>query len=630
MSSNPDYEINSSSLQTSKVPLTISEFNSDDKIEQTNKLINTLSKRKRISIIIAMLIFFQEKNYPKVLKDYLIEGVKKYIQLNPGRVISYNGEPFTKDNCLRGMRVVIGKHRVIQKETIDGAEYLHVNLTQATIFLSDEISKICQGPRGNRAIHCSLADEPKLQFQNGKLNMIGNNIIGDKRKRSLNTKDDEEENKGNNYAGDDDFDEDISDGNSKLDMRDDDEFSIGQEEKILNNNQPRAHIINIGDSDEGENEGENFVKPEINMKNCGDNPDNTENNLNYEDKIHLDEIDNKDKKQSDNFGEDSKTISKSNYNSSINDFDEISIKPKGKNPRKKDKNKNILDLNKSKYSFQDKITIKNIGKSSQVNNYLRENKEAIIKYYELFETMQKIGQEGQKNLERLEKLNLFNNQEDSKSQMENDDDKENEMEDIFREFGIKKDNLVRIYKRIQSTVQSIYSLSNNPDINFIKEDINYLNINSKIYNDLIEEIFPFFDKINSQTRHFSIAKITKNLQKISDSLKDNDVGFKNFFVFVNSMINRIPMGAIRGNTLCDVLGDDIEDVNERKKQFYEILNKEKENLFKVIETILNQFNGNKIKNNDEIIQDEEKTKDKESNEVEAIKEKQTIKVQLLK
>ena len=187
MSSN-DFGLDSST--SNKVPLTIPEFNSDDKIEQTNKLINTLAKRKKLSIILAMLLFFQEKNYPKILKDYLIEGVKEYIQFNPGRVISYNGDPFTKDNCIRGMSVVIGKHRVIQRATIDGAEYLHVNLTQATIFLSDEISKICKGPRGNRPIHCALVDEPKFEYQKGKLGVVDN--MGDKNKKNSNSMDEDD------------------------------------------------------------------------------------------------------------------------------------------------------------------------------------------------------------------------------------------------------------------------------------------------------------------------------------------------------------------------------------------------------------------------------------------------------
>ena len=123
-----------------------------------------------------MLMFFQDKNYPKILKDYLIEGVKDYIENNPGRVISYNGDPFTRDNCFMGMRVVIGKHRVFLKEVIDGAEYLHVNLSTTANFLSDEISKICVGPRNNRPIHCALIDDPKYEFKSS--NLIGYNTNG--------------------------------------------------------------------------------------------------------------------------------------------------------------------------------------------------------------------------------------------------------------------------------------------------------------------------------------------------------------------------------------------------------------------------------------------------------------------
>ena len=50
----------------SKVPLVIKEFNSDEKVEEVNRLINILSARKKLSIIVSMLMFFQDKNYPKI------------------------------------------------------------------------------------------------------------------------------------------------------------------------------------------------------------------------------------------------------------------------------------------------------------------------------------------------------------------------------------------------------------------------------------------------------------------------------------------------------------------------------------------------------------------------------------
>ena len=615
-----NYEVDQ---QSTKVPLTIQEFNSDDKLEQANKLINILAKRKKLSIIVSMLMVFQEKNFPKMLKDYLIESVKDYIQLNPGRVISYNGEPFTRDNCIRGMSVVIGKHRVIQKEMIDGAEYLRVNLVQASIFLSDEISKICQGPRGNRPIHCSLVDEPKYEFKKGQL---GSNLIGEKRKRS-NASGEEEDDGGQKLAkaaeANDDYDEVGSNSKLNLDMRDDDEFSIGQEEKILNNNYHRGNIISLGDSD---NEGDmNFARPEnINNNNLskGDNLDNFEssinNNLANDD--NNTNIESLEKDELNNFGE--APTSMSNSNSNLVNEDTKKTKSRNKNSRK-DRNRNSIDTYKSKYPFQEIINVKNFGKYSQLSSFLRENKDSILKYVDLFKTIQNLGKEGQKYCERLEKLNPQGNQEDSKSQMENNE--ETNMEEIFKEFEVKKENLIRIYKRIQTTVGSIYALGDNFDSVLVKDDVDYLNINSKIYDDLLEEMFPFFDKINAQTQHFSIAKITKNLQRISDSLKDNDIVFKNFFVFIQSMLNRIPMGAIRGNNLCDILGEEVEDIKERKKQFYDILNKEKDKMINVIEPILAKLKGGE--NNDKEMN--EKIENENENE-EEVKDKKVISVGLVK
>ena len=597
-----------SSFQSSKVPLTIQEFNSDEKVEEVNRLINILSSRKKLSIIVSMLMFFQEKNYPKILKDYLIEGVKDFIDNNPGRVISYNGDPFTRENCFMGMRVVIGKHRVFLKEVIDGVEYLHVNLSTTANFLSDEISKICVGPRNNRPIHSSLCDDPKFEYKN-------HNLVGDKTNLG-NISFDQNENlnnskkcENNKKIGTDDAvgineDSDFDINSNNLDMRDDDEFSEGQEEKILkkNNNNAKGNIINLGESEDGEQNDEfNFAKPNnINCENKNENKNNLNKNIINDDNIDEDDIELKNISETENYSEAPKltTTNSSLFSKEFRDIDVKLLQNKSRR-NNKNKNKNPLEINKSKYSFQEIISIKNFGRFSPVNSYLKENKESIEKYLELFNLLQTIGQEGQKQFERLEKLNPSNNQDDSKSQISNSEN-ENNMEEIFNEFEIKKDNLIRTYKRINSTVGSIYTISNNNedlDNNLIKDDINYLNFNSKLYNKILEEMFPLFDLIHSQTQHFSIANITKNLQKISDSLKQNDVGFKNFFVFVQSLINRIPMGAIKGNNLCDILGDEKEEIEERKKHFYEILNKEKDDLLNVIKPMLEKYNLT-IENND--------------------------------
>ena len=591
---------NSKDFNSSKVPLTIQEFNSDDKVEEVNRLINILSSRKKLSIIVSMLMFFQEKNYPKILKDYLIEGVKDFIENNPGRVISYNGDPFTRENCFMGMRVVIGKHRVFIKEVIDGAEYLHVNLSTTANFLSDEISKICVGPRNNRPIHSSLVDDPKFEYKSQNLNgdRLGNieKISFNQGENLENSKHIEIEKKIGTDGSfglneDSDFDEIVS---NKIDMRDDDEFSEEQEEKILNkkndaNIGSRGNIINLGESDEGEK-----AVNEYNLSRPKANPNNInkyKNNNIYEEDLEDNNYNNINSNEIPKYSANSSLFSKE-----FRDIDVKLLQNKSRRNKKINKN-NPLEINKSKYSFQDIISIKNLGKSSPVNTYLKDNKESIQKYLELFTLMKNIGEEGKKQIERLEKLNPSNNQDDSQISLNSENNTNNNvnMEEVFHEFEIKKDNLIRTYKRINSTVGSIYTISNNNDNldnNLIKDDINYLNLNNKIYNNLLEEMFPLFDLIHSQTQHFAIANITKNLQKISDLLKQNDIGFKNFFVFVQSLINRIPMGAVKGNNLCDILGDEKEDINERKKHFYEILNKEKENLINVIKPVLEKCSPN--------------------------------------
>ena len=580
-----NYSNSHSLIHSIKVPLTIQEFNSDEKVEEVNRLINILSSRKKLSIIVSMLMFFQEKNFPKILKDYLIEGVKDFIDDNPGRVISYNGDPFTRENCFMGMRVVIGKHRVFQKETIDGAEYLHVNLSCTANFLSDEISKICVGPRNNRPIHCSLVDDPKFEYKNNNLTK-GNLKNSFDKGEDLIKKIEENKKNGNGSVkgiNDSEYSDLLS---NNLDMRDDDEFSEGQEEKILNksNNNLKGNIINLGESDEGDDDF-NFSRPKMS--------NNNSNKLNNDENNNDNEISEKNIYES-NFGEAPKCLTNSSLFSK--EFRDIDIKLLQNKSRRngKNKNKNPEEIIKSKYPFQDIVSIKNFGKSSPINAYLKENKESILKYLELFKLIQELGQEGQKQFERLEKLNPTTNIDDSKSQISiNNENSNNNMEEVFNEFEIKKDNLIRIYKRIQSTVGSIYTISNNNlDYNLIKDDVNYLDFNIKIYNNLLEEMFPLFDLIHSQTQHFSIANITKNLQKISDSLKENDIGFKSFFGFVQSLINRIPMGAIKGNNLCDILGDEKEEIDIRKKQFHDILDKEKINLINVIEPFLKKFHDN--------------------------------------
>jgi len=86
------------------------------------------------------------------------------------------------------MLVIIGKHRIFQKEMIESCEYLNVNLVCKYIFLSDEIAKICKGSKNSRPIHSLLLDvldieEKDLQNLLNKKrgnNEESNNMFNDK------------------------------------------------------------------------------------------------------------------------------------------------------------------------------------------------------------------------------------------------------------------------------------------------------------------------------------------------------------------------------------------------------------------------------------------------------------------
>ena len=104
-----------------------------------------------------MLLVFQKFNYQKIMREYLLSGVKQIIIENPLRVVSYHGVPFTTKNFIRGMRVEYGKHKLFNKEMIDGIEY--------TIQVSN--------PLGSRIIEMKYNGEPVTEDQ--EFNLVINN-----------------------------------------------------------------------------------------------------------------------------------------------------------------------------------------------------------------------------------------------------------------------------------------------------------------------------------------------------------------------------------------------------------------------------------------------------------------------
>ena len=69
-------------------------YNNEEKLDEINRLLDILSKRKRYSILVSMLLVFQKYNFQKLLKEFLVEGVQQLILNNPFKVVSFNGVPF--------------------------------------------------------------------------------------------------------------------------------------------------------------------------------------------------------------------------------------------------------------------------------------------------------------------------------------------------------------------------------------------------------------------------------------------------------------------------------------------------------------------------------------------------------
>ena len=265
-------------------------FNSEEKVDEINRLLDILSKRKRYSILVTMLLVFQKYNFQKLLKEFLVEGVQQLIISNPFKVVSFNGVPFTVKNCFMGMRVIIGKHRIFQKESVDGYEYLNVNLVYTCIFLTDEIAKICKGSKNSKPVHSSLLDELDIVENNNNnnppsgLNMpslgmpntnnlnhgsnnnstssntnTSNNMLNEKRKRSKNNSQEEED--------EDDFNDDPEEEQDNDSKNSEYEEASTQAQKKKNNNNKKKNKKSNNNSNENKTNGKHVKTKASNAEN---------------------------------------------------------------------------------------------------------------------------------------------------------------------------------------------------------------------------------------------------------------------------------------------------------------------------------------------------------------------------
>ena len=583
-------------------------YNSEEKVDEINRLLDILSKRKRYSILLAMLLVFQKYNFQKLLKEFLVEGVQQIILANPFKVVSFGGVPFTIKNCFMGMRVIIGKHRIFQRELVDGYEYLNVNLVYTCIFLTDEIAKICKGSKNSKPVHSSLLDELDIVENNGNNNntqsaintgTINNNsknlsqssmnnsssnnnksnLLKEKRKRSQTGEseeyDDDQDEEPGNDSGNSEYEETSTQAGKK---------KSNKKSNNNNSNSGKQMQIKVSNGDNNKNKNETTVKkPNENIINLGDSEESDENFK----KANNKNINNQKKNNN-------KNITKNNpkENKPVNQLFANIFYPK--------------DVNYFKCSLQDYLTIWNFDKSSPVNVYLKDNYQNISKIKNVFVFMQNIGAKGQNFLEKLIKYipelnNAASLTEEEKSKInDNEDlkeskeilDKINTVNLVYKEYDNKKKKLINIYQRIKSTVENIKIGATSEGKLFLKEDIEYLDMINKRFDQIMNEIIPLFNQLCEFNKENLLKNIGVSLQNVSRNLKENDLTLKSFSIFTQNLIQLFPHESSNINTVNDLILNESLSVEERDKLFREIITKEKDLILSNIEQYKNIYENN--------------------------------------
>jgi len=615
--------------------------NNEEKLEEINRLLDILSKRKRYSILVTMLLVFQKYKFQKLLKEFLVEGVQEIILANPFKVVSFSGVPFTIKNCFMGMRVIIGKHRIFNKELIEGYEYFNVNLVYTCIFLTDEIAKICKGSKNNKPVHSSLLDDLDIVENTNSSNNSNNNNNKITNPLSINNISNTEKESTNNKSN-----LNKKRKRSKSDEEEDyEEEEEPEEEEDLGNQTSAKKSGNskTNNNSNNKNLGSNF-NININISNSKA-PSTTANKENSENEEHHSKK--KLKKNSDNIislgdSEESDETNKSHKNKDNKENKENKTKGDKNEKEKGDKKKNNKgnktekkskkeqkpvnklfanifydkDNNYFKCSLQDFLTVWNFDKSSPVNVYLKDNYQNISKIKNIFNLMQNLGEKGINYIENLIKyipeMNPAANlsEEDKKKLDENPDLKESKeildlvegINSIYKEYDSKKKKLVNIYQRIRSIAENIkQGLGVNPGDEklFLEEDLDYLDLINKRFEQIMDEMFPLFNQIYIYHRENMLKTISSNMNNLSRILKENDLTLKPFSIFTQNLLQLFPREPGSISTISDLMLTEGISVEDREKKFKEIILGEKNILINTIEQFKKYAKLNNGENQDD-------------------------------
>ena len=508
-----------------------------------------------------MLIVFQQHNYQKLLKDFLTDGVKEIIIKYPLRVVSYHGVPFTVNNFFRGMRVEYSKHKLFQREVIEGNEYVYVNLVYTCIFLSDEIAKICKGSKNLKlkTIHRSLIDEidtnPNSNNNENNIENSTSKYINEQKNLDLN---DEIKKQTENYVA--------NTNNSGYTGR----VTRRQKNNLLNG---ANSVINLEDSEEEKEEESN----------------NNNNNNNSEDKM------------SKNNEQEKSIQNEESLKLNINNSKETT---------KKNNDEKIIkgvvkyqdDLNYLKSTMQDILTIFDYSYASPLNSFLINNIDNISQLKDTFISMQNIGENGEKYIDNLIKLIPESMYEDINAMIENDENKINlikekesqnkvsNLDNLYSDYEKIKNLIIYYYSIIQSTVKNIRHSGQNFDTLMVKKDLEYLEKNEKKYEEKVEEIFPLLNKIYSYfTNEYPMKFVVEHLQSESNELSKFDINIRIFNNFLQGISSLFPSEDGHEHNCLDLIVNKNMAYEEKEKQFKKKLIDEKNLLIKYIEPLRKHF-----------------------------------------
>ena len=570
--------------ENSDVPYIMPMFNSEEKIQEVNRLLEILAKRKKYSIVVTMLLVFQKFNYQKIMREYLLSGVKQIIIENPLRVVSYHGVPFTTKNFIRGMRVEYGKHKLFNKEMIDGIEYYYTNIVYTCIYLSDEIAKICKGSKNLKTVHYSLIDDLELEGKAFPMSTdTGNNndiYLNEKRKRSQYSENPEDEGK-----------------NKMLDKAPVHEGVTLRKKKYGERDQ--NNIINLHDSDESDDD--NKKKPDVKSFSTTENTINeTGNNINMG-------VNN--------------SINKMNSNDNINKIKGDNLDTASQHHVITEKlnykqiKRNTLihyqdDLHSLKYTIHDVLNLFDYSKDSPLYQYLKDNIENITLLKDVFILFQNIGTKGQSLMENLYKIipedftkdENVNENEVKVANLDTDKETQKKLEhidELFKKYEDKKKNLLYLYQLIQSTVKNIRHSGNEFDKSLIKNDLEYIDMNEKKFEEIADEMYPLLTEIyNYFVDNFKIKETTNSLQNILNSLSKNEMNYRTFLNFTQNLAVLLPYSQNKknGKNIFDYFMREDLSVEEREKQFKNTVLQEKNLLLKYISPLRKYFKEENEKN----------------------------------